>query len=1808
MVTNIGPIITNVGLMVTNIDPNYSKLRLNISNIGSIYSKLGLMVCNVGLNLRNIGPNYSKVGLRQVEEYVFFYIYTFNAPITKMEPGGSGGGGGEDKYKDATNVKELLDRIGEDIYKKANEAAKKYTSQLHGRLSEAKFEKLPTGQQTPPNPCDLDYQWHTNATNVRSYPCRAGKEERFSQVHGGECDDKKIEGNGRNNGGACAPFRRLHLCVRNLENININKYINKDTLLADVCLAAKYEGDLIKTHYTPYQHKYDDSPSQLCTMLARSFADIGDIVRGKDLYLGGRGRDQLESKLKEIFEKIYKDLTKKGAKDHYQDDGTGNYYQLREDWWNANREMVWYAITCGAAGSQYFRGTCGSGKTLTQGDCRCKTNVVPTYFDYVPQYLRWFEEWAEDFCRKRKKQLTDAIKNCRGDSGKERYCDLNGFDCTQTIRAQEKLVKGANCHDCSVTCIPFGPWIDNQKNEFDKQKRKYDKEIKEDHGTTIKTANGKTINNLYVKEFYKELNKQYGDVEEFLKKLSEEQICKDPPQVLQETADASDFTEGKTKQTFDHTEYCQACHWCGSQKGEGGKWKAKNEHCANLNKKKNYKEENINKIPVLTPEEGKKGILKKYENFCGKGKNGAPATATGKNGNQIVTWQCYYDEEKPIGQNNNCILGDWQNVKEEDKIMSYNAFFWKWVYDMLIDSMQWRDEHGRCINKDNGKTCKRGCNTKCECFLKWVQQKQNEWEQVKAHYEKEEGFDYWGRYWTLGHLLNEYFPKIKAPYKEVKSVEEFIKEMEQIIKQYEWKTDATKENNSIDKVLDHEQKEAKKCTSIHSDDKCPPKPPQPADKGVAPSDPPREDITHHEDEEDPVDDPNNIRSIEFEDEKGKEPVFEVEEETQAVEEGDADETHKATGATEVTQPEEAEPPTTDPSVDVCNIVSQLFSDTKKFSDACKLKYGPGGKENFPNWKCVSSGEKSGSDATTRSSGESTTSSGTNQGSICVPPRRRRLYVTPLTKWADNSGSNTVVSGDSSQGNGASTSTSQTSLRRAFVESAAVETFFAWHKYKMEKKKEKEAAHGVIYTPTVKNDDPQKKLEGGEIPEEFKRQMFYTLGDYRDILVRGGDVNSGSKKEVGGSKENTNNDKTNIVLLASENKQEMQEIQKKIDKILKQSDTSGGTPPGKPSGQQRENLWSKYAEPIWHGMICALTYRDSGEKGEPPKHLQDVEKAFFGDKDKPATPDKHGTGATQNGTTETSNGTFENNYKYETVSFGASGTDAKGNDDPINNPKLKNFVERPPYFRYLEEWGETFCRQRTRMLKQVETNCEQDGEKQYSGDGEDCLGNLPDDPTTFNDLVTTCPKSCRSYKKWIERKGKEFEEQKNAYDGQKDKCVNGNNKGGGDNEFCKTLTTSPRAAAFLQKLGPCKNENDNGNGTIDFDDKTFQHAKNCAPCSSFKINCRNANCTVGGTNDMCKGNNKTITADRINGSTQDFDILVSDNIENKSEKDLEACREAHIFKSFRKDEWTCGKVCGYVVCKPKNGNRKENENQILLFNALLKRWVEYFLEDYKKIKHKISHCTKNRNGSTCINGCVDQWINQKRTEWETIRDRFNDQYKNKDESYPVRSFLETLIPQITDANANNDGKKLIKLSQFDTSCGCSASVNEQNKNGHKDAIECMLNKLEDKAKNCKDNPPTSDEEKKPCDVSNPLVEDVDDYEEQNPENKVGKPAICGNVDTTEQEEKGGCTPDVKEEEEEKEETNVIPESEDSVDSKPKHTKPLAPPAPEPPPPRRLPPRRPRAKDLSEHPAVIPALMSSTIMWSIGIGNIKKNLLK
>ncbi|EWC87288.1 hypothetical protein PFNF54_03914, partial [Plasmodium falciparum NF54] len=398
----------------------------------------------------------------------------------------------------------------------------------------------------------------------------------------------------------------------------------------------------------------------MCTMLARSFADIGDIIRGRDLYSGNKvKKKKLDDSLKTIFGKIYEGLTG-GVKERYTNDG-GDFFQLREDWWTANRETVWKAMTCSEhlKNSAYFRVTCSDkqGESIANHKCRCPmtsdgkpNDQVPTYFDYVPQYLRWFEEWAEDFCRKKKIYVGIVKKYCL-DETEEKYCSLNGCDCTQTVRAKGKLRYGNRCTDCLFACHRYEKWIDNQRKQFLKQRNKYADEIKKyineassSSGSGRQRRGARNENyDGYESKFYDILkNKRYENVDAFLGLLNNEKACQavtddkggrinfknvnsgknsgggesgDRGKGASSTSDTSG-TNDETKGTFYRSKYCQPCPICGMKK-KGGKWEAKNDD--KCKRGKLYEPTSSAKpteIKILKSGENHDDIEKKLEAFC----------------------------------------------------------------------------------------------------------------------------------------------------------------------------------------------------------------------------------------------------------------------------------------------------------------------------------------------------------------------------------------------------------------------------------------------------------------------------------------------------------------------------------------------------------------------------------------------------------------------------------------------------------------------------------------------------------------------------------------------------------------------------------------------------------------------------------------------------------------------------------------------------------------------------------------------------------------------------------------------------------------------------------------------------------------------------------------------------------------------------------------------------------------------------------------------------------------------------------------
>ncbi|KNG74202.1 erythrocyte membrane protein 1 [Plasmodium falciparum IGH-CR14] len=1619
------------------------------------------------------------------------------------------------------SAKEFLDEIGEEIYKKVHGAAKQYYSELHGDLSFASIFDTETRYTT--DPCGLINN-NRDKLAARGDPCGSASDKRFSKERVDEYDEKKIKdnkGNRGNNEGECAPYRRLSLCNKNMEKKGTTKITDKNDLLAEVCLAANHEGNSIKTHLIRYDATYPGSAHTTCTALARSFADIGDIIRGKDLYGGSKKekekREDLEKNLKTIFKKIHGGLTN-GAEARYKDDEDKNYYQLREDWWALNRKEVWKAMTCSdddnkLAGASYFRPTCidrnEKGPSVAQKQCRCDKdkgakddNQVPTYFDYVPQYLRWFEEWAEDFCRKKKKKLPHVETNCRGQfDNKPRYCSRNGSDCEETISRIGKVRLGKGCTDCFFACHSYENWIDNQRKQFLKQKEKCENERE---GKVRQKRDMSTNYEGYDKKFYDELKKgKYGTVNAFLDLLNKEKECQhidDKGGKINFAEDLND-TSNEYKGTFYHSEYCKPCPDCGVKLEGNGKFKDKDKSQEKCEGEKLYepKSDDVGTpITILKSGVNHDDIETKLKAFCAQTNRGTTNAASGDNSDNATTgycgtnnsdsslcepWKCYEakhvqkvkngeDDDDDVSEVRNagglCILKK-KNEKNDansqnnhaDIQKTFHDFFYYWVAHMLKDSIHWRTRRLRkCINDGTTMKCINGCNTKCECFKRWVEQKKEEWKPIKDHFKTQEGIPEGGYFITLeGNLELEFLKKDSTEDSEQdsQSRDEDAKETKRIKDMFDKKAkpkkidDTSNEETIIDFMLEEELKDATECIK-----KCQDTAPKPTAED--PGRPHSETGTGAD--EDDEDDDDDEDDEEEEGDEGEESS--TQQDTKQVEE-------KAT--------------TTQDKVNPCEIVDDLFKKPGSLNAACEQKYSE--PNRYWGWRCVApsdttktseGGENGRARRDTDSSGEPT-SGKSDTGSICVPPRRRRLYIHKVDdgEFDDDK-----------------------SLRDWFVKSAAVETFFLWHKYKMDKKreeKEKQEAQGKVHELKDDKDEAQNSLERGEIPEDFKRQMFYTLGDYRDICV--GKTPDGIDK-VSASGDNT--------------------MKKINDKIKENLSKQPGTPTvHQNSGTTPSSWWDENAKHIWKGMVCALTYKYDENSKKIEKDGAVYEK-FFG------TP--NGKPLPQPGKP----GTYKEKYDYTNVSF-SGGFNSDKNAATITT-KLEEFSRRPTYFRWLEEWGEEFCHKQKHKLYIIEKDCMYDtGGKKCSGDGLKCNEIVIDKEKIFEDfLCPTCARHCRFYKKWIRRKKDEYEEQKKAYgEQQKEKCKTESNgaapNNGGDNGFCGTVTTSTTAAEFLQKLGSCKKDNkdnENGKGKTIFDDdsETFKHTKHCDPCSEFTVKCSGNNHCDNSNGNNCKDNK--ITAEKIaklSDSTV-LDMRVSDN-NTTGFNGLEACKNAHIFEGIRKDVWKCGTVCGVHICKREN----EGDEKYITMKELLKRWLEYFFEDYNRIQKKLKLCTKKEDGSTCIKGCVDEWIKLKKEEWKKIKDTYLDKYtKENPEGNNLKTFLEELIPRM---DLVNDNGKINDLSTYLRSYACKCNDNSEKKGGTpKDIVECLLKKLEDKAKECKEYQKPNGEKQANCGEYTSPDDEEDLTLEETEENTVEQPKFCPTVEEPKETEEGEekCEPE------------------------------------------------------------------------------------
>ncbi|SOV74870.1 erythrocyte membrane protein 1, PfEMP1, putative [Plasmodium reichenowi] len=1563
-------------------------------------------------------------------------------------PCGNNSTSGSDKV---VSVKQIAQYYKRQAYAQLEERGGR--SNLKGDASKGQYDRKGKGDDFKGEKlCSIDKKY-SNADRNSEQPCGGKAKDRFDIGKGwiekGSTDTSYSD--------VVLPQRREHFCTSNLERLDTNNTGLKGdkamhSLLGDVLLAAKSEADFIKKNYKEKngqnaQNGLTDDKT-VCRAMKSSFADIGDIIRGKDMWDKNVDFHKLEGYLVEIFGHIHTSFkgTLNGKYDKDKDDA--NHTKLRSDWWEANRDQVWKAMQCPPT-------------TPKSGSITCDSDHTPLD-DYIPQRLRWMSEWAEWYCKAQKEayeELEGKCKECKGED-KDQKCWKGDNDCT----------------NCTTACEEYKKKINKWKEQWDKIRAKYEILYSK---ARIDAFNGGPQYYKYsvqeedkpVVDFLQKLHEANGGkvgpppsihgsmrISEPLKQVSTDdttptvystaagyvhQELPDIGYLKQNVFCENPTTAGdKDKYTFKQPppEYKEACG-CESRKEK--QIKRKDDEICNTVKTLIGNDKGNSSIGGCNPKNGtyppwectkrlvhedgvcipprrrkfctsdltqdrsltkKEDILTKFINCAAKETHFAWHRYKNDNGNaeselksgtipENFKRQMYYT------------FGDYRDIFFGTDISKYSRI--SEVSPNVITILQREN-----VTKSDGK--RKSDNDLLNDW--WNEHGKEIWEAMLCAltngFKEEE---------NKKQIKDKYsYKKLKKPNNGTPSLEEFSSRPQFLRWMTEWGEEFCKERNKLEEKvgtvckMDYEgcNKEKKNGNCLSA---C-----KTYEKYI--KDKEKEYTTQktkfNSERTNGNGEYKNYRDKESHDYL-KEKCFKGTCNCIQKVKDNFDYWKNSKKTYEDSQLEnrcecELPPPVTDTTtpLDICKIIHDLFSKPDSLQEACQQKY-VNGRERYTQWRCISDKTTS-REATSEGGGSkirvtrdvggqrgpASSVATSSSGAICVPPRRRKLYIHDIK---------TLGGGEAGK------TPSQEDLRDAFIKCAAIETFFSWHEYKKEKEredKEQNEEKYLIKQETTMDKALQKKLEQGEIPEDFKRQMFYTFADYRDILFSC-DMENGNKYMLVHTNSGDNKSGKNT----------MQEISEKIKSILYNESGAKTT---------AQHWWESNGKHIWDGMICALSYDTENRSKNENMHNNLIE-----------------------------NSTNNKKYKYKEVTISSILISGDKTSATKSSSNLEEFSCRPTFFRWLEEWGDEFCRKRTYKLERIKDECRGKTDNKYSsGDGEDCENILNQDYDIVSDLkYPSCGKSCSSYKEWISRKKDEFDEQKKIY----------------DKEFYTTLKAQySTATEYLEALKDGRYSNNNtGENKINFhnEQETFEDAKNCSACPLFGVKCNKGDCS-NFTENTCNGKAFIRTKDIKNKkeSTEQVEMLVSDNNEYDFPVKLDVCKDARIFTGIKENKWSCKYLCDLDVCELSNNNRNTQVDKRISIRILFKRWLEYFFKDYSKLKNKLNSCTNNGEKSICINECkskcvcAQKWVEEKIKEWKKVRKRFFDQYNVNDSNvYEVNSFLVKNIFSSDVKKALDEDETLEQLQEYGK-CDNSGK-SDKTPCEKKDVIEILLDRLTEKITTC-----------------------------------------------------------------------------------------------------------------------------------------------
>ncbi|SOV74045.1 erythrocyte membrane protein 1, EMP1, putative [Plasmodium sp. gorilla clade G3] len=388
-------------------------------------------------------------------------------------------------------------------------------SSLKAHPKQGKYTNSGEGTNLNPDFCNIDKRY-SNANSSSKDPCKGkGGDQRFAVGTKWETDKNLKDGYKD----VLLPPRRKLMCTTNLENLDTrntgplgstSSNIN-NSFLGDVLLAANKEAQNITQHHPGVASK---DQSAVCRAVRRSFADIADIIRGTDIWSKQHDQKNLQRHLEKIFKNI-KDKLFSGSTTYTHP----NHLKLREDWWEANREDVWKAMKCHIQNyivAPEIKISQGEISGSPSGYCGYPDN--PPYDDYIPQLLRWITEWAENYCIQVKslyKGVTTECKPCQNGANKQ---------CTR---------ENENCDKCSAKCKEYRNNVKEWKKQWKDLIKQYDELYRKGTEASSSTPSDEIEEKL--KEFFEKLKtvttrKNYETLAEYITQTRANTDCVDAKQ------------------------------------------------------------------------------------------------------------------------------------------------------------------------------------------------------------------------------------------------------------------------------------------------------------------------------------------------------------------------------------------------------------------------------------------------------------------------------------------------------------------------------------------------------------------------------------------------------------------------------------------------------------------------------------------------------------------------------------------------------------------------------------------------------------------------------------------------------------------------------------------------------------------------------------------------------------------------------------------------------------------------------------------------------------------------------------------------------------------------------------------------------------------------------------------------------------------------------------------------------------------------------------------------------------------------------